>query len=350
MASSGWTGSPSVLLLHNIDPGWLPPEREEAGASVAALVQGLVAEGLEVAPRAVEGPDIDEALGDAHPDDVVVLNWCEGLPGVPRSEALVTALLDERGFTYTGSPTRVLELSWDKPLTKRRLWRTGVPTPVWRTFASPAVDEWGIFPAIVKPSHEHCSLGVTSEAVVHDRGALAERVAFVLEELGQPAIVEQFIGGREFHVSVWGNGTLRVLPPAEMDFSALSEPDERLCTFDSKFTPGSRQWDSISVVVPAPLDEPEQQELARVTIAAYRALGCRDYARVDLRQDGSGFTVLDVNPNCDLSPETSTAIAAELAMGSYGALLGRIVALAAARKPTVVERRLATPLLACCAS
>ncbi len=347
MACSGWTDTPSVLLLHNVDPSWLPPERQEVLGEVEAVVALLRGEGFTVEPRTVATSDLGDALAGVDPDGVVVLNMCEALPGVPRSEALVTSELDERGFTYTGSPTCVLELCWDKSVAKRRLWQAGVPTPEWRTAVSPEVEGWDRFPAIVKPAREHSSIGVVAGAVVLDREALARRVAFVLDEFEQPAIVEQFIDGREFHVSVWGNGTLRVLPPAEMDFSAFDRINDRLCTFEAKFTPGSRHWDAINVILPAELDPHEERELASAAIGAYRALHCRDYARIDVRQDGAAFTVLDVNPNCDLSSETTTALAAELALGSFAALLGRIVRLAASRRAPVVDRRPPPTLFTC---
>jgi D-alanine-D-alanine ligase len=347
MAGSGWTEPPSVLLLHHLDPDWLPPEKTAVLAEIETLVAGLRADGLAVEPRLVETSHLGDALSGVDPAGVVVLNMCEALPGVPRSEALVTSELDARGFTYTGSPTCVLELSWDKAVSKRRLFQTGVATPEWRTFHTRDVAGWDRFPAIVKPAHEHASVGLTDAAVVFDREALARRVAFVLDELAQPAIVEQFIDGREFHVTVWGNGRLRVLPPAEMDFSRLDRSADRLCTFDAKFTPGSRHWDGIDVVLPAELEPHEVIALERAAIGAYRALGCRDYARIDVRLGGEVFWVLDVNPNCDLSTETTTALAAELALGSFAALLGRIIGLAAARHEPAAVRR-PVPSLALC--
>ena len=347
MAYSGGTELPSVLLLHHLDPDWFPPEKSEVLAEIEAVVAALRADGFAVEPRMVETSDLGGALAGVDPDGVVVLNMCEALPGVPRSEALVTSELDARGFTYTGSPTGVLELSWDKAVSKRRLFQAGVATPEWRTYCTRDVEGWDRFPAIVKPSREHSSVGLSDGAVVFDPVALARRVALVLDELDQPAIVEQFIDGREFHVSVWGNQTLRVLPPAEMDFSGLDQCVDRLCTFDAKFTPGSRHWDAINVVLPAELEPHEERELERAVIAAYRAMGCRDYARIDVRQDGEVFTVLDVNPNCDLSVETTTALAAELALGSFAALLGRIIGLAASRHSPAGERRPAPALLLC---
>jgi len=145
--------------------------------------------------------------------------------------------------------------------------------------------------------------------------------------------VEDFLDGREFHVSVWGNHTLQVLPPAEMDFRAFSDVHDRLCTFDAKFTPGSRPYEQIGLLLPAPLTETELAELQSIALAAYQALGCRDYGRLDIRLRDGVFYVLDINPNCDISPNVSMALAAALEGYSYGAMLSRIVNLAAMRHP-----------------
>ncbi|MGB9723938.1 MAG: hypothetical protein ACP5OO_03410 [Chloroflexia bacterium] len=139
--------------------------------------------------------------------------------------------------------------------------------------------------------------------------------------------------GREFHVSLWGNGRIQVLPPAEMDFSAFDDPRRRLCDFDAKFTPGSPSYEHIQVHLPAPLSREEQTCLERIARATYRATGCRDYARLDIRMRDGVFYVLDVNPNPDISADTSTALAAAAAGYSYGELGSRLVYLAAARHP-----------------
>jgi D-alanine-D-alanine ligase len=95
------------------------------------------------------------------------------------------------------------------------------------------VKDWERFPAIVKPAFEHCSLGIDTNAVVLDAKELGDRVAYIRETYAQPALVEEFIDGREFHVTLWGNGHIHMLPPAEMDFSAFTDVRDRLCTFDS---------------------------------------------------------------------------------------------------------------------
>ncbi|HOX45109.1 MAG TPA: ATP-grasp domain-containing protein [Myxococcota bacterium] len=339
-----------VLLLHNVDASWSAPEQEEATRLAGALAAALGAIGHPVTNLPVTHADLRAQLAAYDPAAWVVLNWCEGLPGVPHSEAQVVEALEELGFCYTGSPPEVLALTWSKPQVKERLEAQGVPTPPWRVLTPEvAADAWTAFPAIVKPAAEHCSLGVTPEAVVLTVEELRRRVEHVHATYGQPALVEEFIDGREYHVTVWGNGVVRCLPPAEIDFSEATDIHDRLCTFDSKFNPGSWHFEHLHVRVPAPLERAEQQRLERTAIRAYRALGCRDYARLDLRLRDGDFHVLDVNPNPDISPDTSMALGAGLLGLDYGAAISRLVNLAAARHPVLgrcTSRLLAAPATA----
>jgi D-alanine-D-alanine ligase len=165
---------------------------------------------------------------------------------------------------------------------------------------------------------------------------LAERIAVITEQFHQPALVEDFIDGPEFHVSLWGNrynGGVQMLPPAEMDFSRLRSVRDRLCTFDSKYRPGSRHYEEIQVQIPAALDEMQLRQLERVSMEVYRLFGCHDYARLDFRLRNGTFYVLDVNPNPDITPETSIVQSAELAGYSYGEMISNLINLAARRHP-----------------
>ena len=255
------------------------------------------------------------------------------MPGLPHSDATVAEVLETLNFSYTGASAQVLTFSWDKAATKALLLQQGIPTPFGRVVETGEADQWDRFPAIVKPAREHCGFGITRDAVVADRRELKERIAFVRETFRQPALVEDFIDGREFHVTLWGNGEIHPLPVAEMDFSAFESFKDRLCTFDSKFTPGSPHYEKIELRVPALLDESQLACLNRTAIQAYRAMGCRDYARIDLRMGNGGYYILDINPNPDLSPDTSLVYAAEAAGYSYGAVASRLVNLAAQRHP-----------------
>jgi D-alanine-D-alanine ligase len=197
---------------------------------------------------------------------------------------------------------------------------------------------WKLFPAIVKPSQDHCSLTITERSVVYDTCSLKEQIQLVNRELKQPAMVEDFIDGREFHISVWNNDPPEILPSVEMDFSAFCEARKRICTYGSKFTPGSEHYEKIESVIPAPLDKRLFKKLEKAVLAAWKGFGCLDYARFDFRLRDDEFYLLDINPNNDISIDASFALAAEMASYSYGQILKRIVMMAAERHPVFGER------------
>lgn len=322
-----------VLLLCNVDPAWEQCEREEVLHHAHELETGLRACGHPVKVVFVCDSNLRQCLEGFSPWDYVVLNVCEGLPGVDHSEHLVAQELAAMGFTFTGADAEALALSWDKPRVKRLLRAHGVPTPDFCLFRSIPYDGWQTFPAIVKPAYEHCSLGLTREAVALNARELRSRIRHVLDTFHQPALVEDFIDGREFHVSIWGAKELHLLPPAEMDFAAFTDIHDRLCTYDSKFVPGSAAYEGIGLRLPAPLSPEEMAQVRRVSFDAYQAVRCRDYARLDIRLRDGIFYVLDVNPNADLSSSASMAYAAEMTGYPFGAMASRLVAFAACRHP-----------------
>lgn len=322
-----------VLFLYNIDPGWTEEEAEAARQANRKMADALRVAGHPVAHEEVTDPDLPSLLAAHSPHERILFNQCESLPGVPHSEHEVVRLIEASGFTYTGAPPEALRLTGDKAETKRLLDAHNIPTPVWRVFEEPCAAGWDLFPAIVKTVREHCSLSLTPESVVMNRGELERRIAHILQRYDQPALVEDFIDGREFHVPVWGDGIPMLLPVVEMDFSACPSLRDRLCTYDAKFSPDSLEYAAINSLIPAPLNEQELAALSDVTLNAYRATGCRDYARLDVRKRGGIFYVLDVNPNADLDNEASIACAAECSGLSYSEMMTRLVRFAATRHP-----------------
>ncbi|HDP24694.1 MAG TPA: hypothetical protein ENN34_04550 [Deltaproteobacteria bacterium] len=322
-----------VLLLYNLDPAWTNLEKDEVTASTALLEEALTGVGHPTITVPVMHANISEYLDDFASLEHIVLNWCEGLPGMNHSESLVAEHLEKRSFVFTGADSRTLERSKDKCRVKRALCSSRLTTPTWKIFTSPHSEHWICFPAIVKPALEHSSIGITRNSVVMSQRELNRRICFILDTYHQPALVEDFIDGREFHVSLWGNGRLEVLPPAEMDFSLFTDLHDRLCTYDAKFVPGSVHYEKIQTLLPAPLDAGELLTLEEVCRTAYRAIGCRDYARIDVRYRDSTFYVLDVNPNADISMDASMACAAEVAGFSYGMMGTHLIRLAARRHP-----------------
>ena len=326
-------GKLPVILLYNVDPDWTTEEKNEVIRQSTELGDALQKQGYPTVAIAMEDDDIAAHLRPFDPGKYIIFNWCEGLPGIAHSEWLVAKKLESLGYTFTGADSVALALAQDKQRIKIILDGASIPTPPWRICDSPDVRDWAIFPAIVKPQNEHCSAGITPESVVMSPGDLKNRISFILNQYAQPALVEDFIDGREFHVAVWGNENISVLPAAEMDFSGFGNLKDRLCTYDAKFIPGSLHYEEIKTLLPAPLTANEKKSLDKVCRDAYRATGCRDYARMDIRLRDNVFFVLDVNPNADISSDSSMACAAEVDGITYAQMGSRIVQMAAKRHP-----------------
>jgi D-alanine-D-alanine ligase len=322
-----------ILLLYNIDREWPAADIKESEEAAEVLGQSLREIGHPVTQARLEDSNLPHLLRSYDPEEYLVFNWCEELPQIPRSASHVTAALEDLGFVFTGADTEALILAQDKQRVKQMLDAHNVPTPLWKVFSSTHTDDWNIFPAIVKPVFEHCSFGVTRDAVVQSSEELAKRVKYVLRAFKQPALVEEFIDGREYHIGIIGNGRLKVLPAVEMDFSAFPSINDRLCSYDSKFDSESESYNYIEYRLPAPLSASERKQLETIALAAYRATLCRDYARLDIRARDGTFYVLDVNPNADFSIETSLAMSAEMSGLSYGQLASCLINLAAKRHP-----------------
>jgi D-alanine-D-alanine ligase len=327
-----------VLLLHNIDPDWPEEDAKYARKQVLDAVRALRGVGHPVTSVAVRQPDLRRALRRYAPEDFIVLNWCEALPGVDRSEPMVARQLEELGFTFTGASSRVLELSCDKARSREAMLRAHVPVPEGRVFEKVDGARWDRYPAIVKPIFEHSSIGISAESVVENRSQLLAQLEQVLEDFG-PALVEEFIDGREFRVGVWGSRRPVALPPGEMDFREFPSVRDRLCSYDAKFTPGSEHYEQIIFRLPSPVTRIEGRLLERAAVGAHKAVGSPDYTRIDLRLRQGACYVLDINPNADISADASLALCAQAAGIAYGAMLSHYVNLAAARHPRLAHQR-----------
>ena len=323
----------SVILLYNVNPDWTQEEKDEVITVSSQLGYALIEEGHPTVFVPIFDDDIARHLDTFNPLEHIIFNWCESLSGTNNGEWLVAKRMEMLGFIFTGADSNSLALSQDKCRVKMILDQKNIPTPAWQIFNRAESGSWDRFPAIVKPVIEQCSEGITPNAVVMTPVELKSRISYILDRYRQPALVEDFVDGREFHVTLWGNEYLEMLPPAEMDFSFFSDLKDRLCTYESKSIPGSDHYEKIETLLPAPLSEKEMQALEQVCKVAYRALGCRDYARLDVRYQNNIFFILDVNPNPDISHDASMACVAEFAGFSYGQMGSCIIRLAAKRHP-----------------
>jgi D-alanine-D-alanine ligase len=319
--------------VYDVDSNWTPQHATDCMNEVEWMAESLRREGHPVELAEVRR-DIAGPLRGYDPREVVLFNWCEGIEGAPDAYDLVADRLDALGFAYTGSDAWTLAHTQNKADFKRMLDDRGIPTPRWRIFTDAAgANAWTLFPAIVKPVAEHCSSGMTPDSVVDDATGLRRQIECVLDTFGKGALVEEFIDGREIYASIWGDGKLDVLPLHEIEFVDIDDPRRRIVDYEAKWVPESLQYQRSPERCPSQLDEPAAGRVRAAALAAYRALRCRDYGRIDLRvRDGMPY-VIDVNPNCDITLEAGFTMAAKVAGYDYGAMVSRIVALAERRRP-----------------
>lgn len=271
----------------------------------------------------------------------IAFNICEGHRGDAR-ESQVPAILEMLGIPYTGSKVLCLALTLDKPMAKRILAFHGLPTPRFQVFDSPcqAVDCELRYPLFVKPSREGTGIGISARSVVAHERELRRQVRWVLETYRQPALVEEYIAGREITVGVLGNEQLYVLPPFEVDLSPCPPEEKGIYTGRIK----SELFQLPRYVCPARLTDPQAHELSRLAVAAFRSLDCLDMARVDFKLDANDSEkpyILEINPLPGLNPGVSDLVLeAEAAGLSHSELINVILNEALKRYPHLADRAL----------
>ncbi|MFB3887010.1 MAG: ATP-grasp domain-containing protein [Thermodesulfobacteriota bacterium] len=302
-----------VIILYNL------LERLEKGEKKDILAEEAVVEEIGMVKEAVQtlGHQCfvmtvqDEIhtpihwLKEIRPD--VVFNLCESVYGNSCWEMNIPALLELFRIPYTGSPALTLGLCQDKGKVKDILLSQGILTPRYKIFDRRVNPIKGnIFPIIVKPLHEDGSLGISRASVVYDDGALNQQIQYVIEKYDQPALVEEFIEGRELNVGLLEtNGKVGTLPISEIDYSDFPEGVPKICGYEAKWVPESEEYRKSKPICPAPLEWVTKKRVEHIAIKAFRLFGCRDYARVDMRVDREGkIYVLEVNPNPDISPQS----------------------------------------------
>ncbi len=262
-------------------------------------------------------------------DVELVFNLFEGFAGCPEKEAEVADILAILGIPCTGCPAPVLRLALDKAGVKKVLRDNGIITPAFQILNIETIPEFRLqFPVIVKPYGEDASHGISRESVVDNRAALEKQVARISKSYGGTTLVEEFVNGREFNISVVGNSRPMALPVSEIDYT-LPAGVPRILTYDAKWDPDSEDFQGTGVVCPARISTQESEELEIVALRVFRLFGCRGYARIDMRTDIQGdINVLEVNPNPDISPGSGAVRQAAAAGMTYTGFIEKIVLLA----------------------
>ncbi len=274
---------------------------------------------------------IEAKLGSYPPQDYAVFNLFEGVSGILGDEAEAAMALRTLGYRFTGARSHALALALDKDKTKRALKMHGILTPAWRVFRHPNdVSRRALgdlrFPLIVKPVAEDSSVGIDRHAIVADLFALRQRVAYLVQQYGQRALAAEFIDGREFNVAMWGEPP-RVLPLAEIDFSAFAHPHERIVSFAAKWQEGSFEYHNTPVNCPARVSQHLARRIRATALRVWQIAGCSGYARVDMRVKQGHVYVLEVNPNPSLAPDAGFARAAKAAGYRFEEMILKILSL-----------------------
>jgi len=317
----------------------------DSPATITAVESALSRLGKVVRLEANE--DFPERLRQTRPD--IVFNIAEGFHGVNR-EAHVPAICEFYRIPYSGSDPFTLTLCLDKARAKETLAFHGIPTPKFLLVEKLAdlyrVAEKLALPLFVKPVHEGSSKGITDSNLCRDHDQLFRQTELLLENYRQPVLVEEFLPGKEFTCAVLGNGAeATVLPLVAMNFESLPEGALPIYSFDAKFV-WDRPENPLDIFqCPARITRELQASIERVTLDAFRVLGCRDWARIDVRLDADGKpNVLEVNPLPGILPDPADNSclpkAARAAGIGYEELIQNCLKYAAARQGVDLHRSL----------
>jgi len=271
----------------------------------------------------------------------IIFNVCESLGGAGEEERRIASILELLDKKFTGSGSLALTLAGDKSLSKKLFKFHGIESPDF-TIAAPGHIEGsgGLkkFPLIVKPIATDASIGIDANSVVHTVEDLMRRVFYIAETFHTPALIEEYIDGREIYVGVLGNENPEILPPIEWDLSKLPEGMPRIAGTEAKWEEDKNpQFKAAKEFVPQDIvNDPVIMERIRTAVlGAAKALLIRDYARIDLRlrADGTPF-IIEVNPNPWLDGKAEFAMAARRRKPelSYPDLIEHIVELGLARE------------------
>ena len=305
------------------------PNKERIGQNtIKRIANALKAGGHQV--RAIEGDkDLINKLEEFMPRVLkgeqpgLVFNLSYGIQGQARYTH-VPSILEMVGIPYVGSGPLAHGMALDKVVAKTIFKQHGLPTPDFTV-----ADSWEnitcdlAYPLIVKPKNESVSFGVR---IVDNEKELRQAIQVIGKEYQQPTLVEQYIKGREINVGLIGNNPTEALTPVELTFGRNGPP---IYTYEDKTRQSARK---IGYKCPASITKKQIAEAQDLARRAFEALGCYDFARVDMRLDKKGnFYILEVNSLPSLGEHGSYLVGAKHLGLDFTSVVNRLVEAASAR-------------------
>jgi len=259
----------------------------------------------------------------------VVFNQYDDVVHGALYEMRFAAMVRMMGYPLTGSPALALGLSRYKHMAASLLHGSGIPIPPYTVLLEKVGDVNGRrwkFPLIVQPSQEHAGIGLDRDSVVYTKKALRQQVRQILQVYNQPALVQQFLPGREFNVGIVGGKRPRVMPLAEVNYEELPPEIPPIMSYAAKWIETSVEYKRTSIICPADVEPELAHQLRDIAMRAFRAVGTWGYGRVDIRLDeASQPRVLEVNCNASLEEGIGLARSAERAGISYRQLIQMVL-------------------------
>jgi D-alanine-D-alanine ligase len=325
-----------VGIIHNEpiphgEPNW------ESSADVLAQVEAIEAALTELGQPHVRLPftrDLGRFVSQVKTAGITkAFNLCESVDEDPLLIGHPAAVLELLSIPFTGSSAMALLLSTDKLTVKRLLTASGLRTPAFFLYeGNEVLRPAGLkFPVILKPRFQDASIGIEQESVVEESTELLPRLEELYARYGA-ILVEEYVAGREFNVSLFGYPQPRVMPLAEIDFSGFPAELHRIVSYKAKWDEESFEYHHTQRIFPDNLPEPLQQAMRCMAQECFHLFGLRDYARVDLRLDQQGrLAILEINANPCLSPDAGFPAAVAESKMSYTEMVGEFLRLVSLR-------------------
>jgi D-alanine-D-alanine ligase len=265
----------------------------------------------------------------------LVFNLTESFAGDDTKDMNIAAYLDLIGIPFTGGGPHAHFLAQDKGTAKKMFAFHGIKTPFFATSYRGRIEHAHdiSFPLIVKPVAEDGSIGINADAVVNSVKELMERVEYIQNEFDSPALIEEYIEGREIYAAILGSYEhAQTLPLVELDLSRLPKGTPKIASYDVKFEKDTQAHKLTKSHLVTDLDEETTTRLQETALAAYQAVKLRDYGRIDMRLTPKGEVyVIEANPNPWLSSKQEFSMAAKASGRTYTQLIGEIVDMAMQR-------------------
>jgi len=329
----------SVFPIYNGKPAETQFEVNDLSESafskeISSIKKSLQEYFTDVRTFAVDG-NVERSISKInHYSPDVILNFVESVEGISTYEYCMAGLFELLKVEFTGNQPLCLGNCLNKQRAKDILRAHDINTP-----KALVIDKSGNisakfftlkFPVILKLLTEDASIGISEYSVVNNFKELKDHVDFLASTYKQNIIAEKYIDGRELNVAILGN---TVLPISEIEFEGLPDGLPKIVTYDGKWIADSVYYENTKPKCPTDLDARTKKRIETIALQAFNALGCRDYARVDIRLDENGIPfVIEINPNPDISSDSGFTRAAAADGMSHSELLFRITNFALSRR------------------